>query len=119
VYARHCRKLSLTEGTNLNQDRIDPRRVAPVRASVADEPVVGIVRHVGPVPTNSVGCEAYSPKPTPASQKVTTTLARIGRHLPPSLRRPVCIARSTQMSPSDRGVTMSINHMARFKMPCY
>jgi len=27
----------------------------PVRARVADEHVVGIVRHVGPVPTNPVG----------------------------------------------------------------
>ena len=37
-----------------DQDRIDLRRVAPVRARVADEHVVGIVRHVGPVPTNPV-----------------------------------------------------------------
>jgi hypothetical protein len=29
-------------------------RVAPVRARVADEHVVGIVRHVGPVPTYPV-----------------------------------------------------------------
>jgi hypothetical protein len=34
--------------------RASPRRVAPVRARVADEHVVCIVRHVGPVPTNSV-----------------------------------------------------------------
>jgi len=38
----------------VTQDRIDLRRVAPVRARVADEHVVGIVRHVGPVPTNPV-----------------------------------------------------------------
>src|SRR5262249_10752823 len=39
----------------VTQNRIDFRRVAPVRARVADEHVVGIVRHVGPVPTNPVG----------------------------------------------------------------
>src|SRR5262245_56381273 len=33
---------------------IDLLRVAPVRARVADEYVVGIVRHGGPVPTNPV-----------------------------------------------------------------
>jgi hypothetical protein len=33
--------------------------VAPVRARVADEHVVAIVRHVGPVPTNSVVASFY------------------------------------------------------------
>src|SRR5215831_17991390 len=39
----------------VTQDRIDLRAAwPPVRARVADEHVVGIVRHVGPVPTNPV-----------------------------------------------------------------
>ena len=49
--------------------RINLPRVALVRARVADEHVVGIVRHVGPVPTNPV-VAAYSPKSMLASREV-------------------------------------------------
>jgi hypothetical protein len=39
-------------------------------ARVADEHVVDIVRHVGPVPTNPVEVQAYSLKPILASREV-------------------------------------------------
>jgi hypothetical protein len=64
----------------VTQDRIDRLRVAPVRARVADEHVVGIVRHVGPVPTYPVVASLLAE--THGSQEVVGTATRTIRPQP-------------------------------------
>jgi hypothetical protein len=53
------RRTAISFPLTASQNRIDVRRVAAVHARVADEHVVGLVRHVGPGPIDPSG-EAYT-----------------------------------------------------------